>query len=528
MQASVCASSTESDAARDMCALAPKFDDRQGPVAADEKPTGSISPATARGDDVKAESAASRIALVQPASPRASVPSEIESVAPDLTGTIPTNARKLTAPPPEDNVKPRRQTGQLGLDEAVAIAVLSHPAMGAQAAKTQSVQADIRAAQSAQKPQLEMSSGLGPATLGSYEVRPRAFGTINAPGTARSDLTLTFRQLVYDFGAAESEVRRNKALADSERLKLADQAEDIALRTVNAYLNLLEQSELLSLIDNTVAKQRKLANLVNLIQKNGNGTKADVDRIKAKVIETEAMRADINTAYHIALDEFRRLTNLEPKRVTRPKSPAKSLPKNAEEAIAAAKLTNPSLLAINATGVSFSHALDELNAQKKPRIDVQGDGLMRTYYGSRAASFGTIDARAMMTVSYKLMDGGLLKAQADRIVANQKANEFKALDEQETIELNLRRFFQTLSANRLKRSAALRGISTAESVNDLYIQQFKEGHRTIFEVLDSNMVVFNMRKVSISGEYEELRAIYGILRNMGRLVSTIAHGGAAR
>lgn len=273
MQASVCAPSAESDTARDMCALAPKFDAesaQESVVAADDKPTGSISPATTRGDDVKAESAASKTALVSPVSPRASVPSEIESVAPDLTGTIPTSARKLTAPPPpEENQRPRRPMGQLGLDEAVAIAVLSHPAMGAQAAKTQSMQADIRAAQSAQKPQLEMSSGVGPATLGSYEVRPRPFGTISAPGTARSDLTLTFRQLVYDFGATESEVRRNRALADSERLKLADQAEDIALRTVNAYLNLLEQSELLSLIDNTVAKQRKLANLVNLIQKKG-------------------------------------------------------------------------------------------------------------------------------------------------------------------------------------------------------------------------------------------------------------------
>jgi hypothetical protein len=34
------------------------------------------------------------------------------------------------------------------------------------------------------------------------------------------------------------------------------------------------------------------------------------------------------------------------------------------------------------------------------------------------------------------------------------------------------------------------------------------------------MVVFTMQKNAVSGKYEQLRAGYGILRNMGRLVET--------
>ncbi len=45
---------------------------------------------------------------------------------------------------------------------------------------------------------------------------------------------------------------------------MADQAEDIGLRTANAFLNLLEQEELIVEIDKVVADDNNFANLVKL------------------------------------------------------------------------------------------------------------------------------------------------------------------------------------------------------------------------------------------------------------------------
>ena len=515
----------------------------------DSTPTGSI-PASDPGKPGGAEDLASKSNLTvktdvagsghDSATSRSAVFPQIASASPDFTSVISPNgfpaapstgadktSKKddVAARKPNDakasRKTPHKSQAGLSLNEAVAYAVLSHPAMGAQAAKVQSTIADIHGAEAAKRPTLEVFGGSGGSLFGSYQNSPRQFKSVNVPPTERTDIGFTFRQLVYDFGAARAEIARNRSLADAERLRLADQAEDIALRTVNSYLNLLEQSELLGLIDRTAANQRKLSGLVKLNEQNGNGTQADVDRIKAKVIETEAMRSDINTAYHVALDEFHRLTSLEPKQVNRPKSLADQIPKTVAEAIAATKTSNASLLALRATGASFGHALTELDAQSKPRLDLQGDGQVRHYIGRPSASAGAVDVRAMLMVSYKLMDGGLLKAQTERILANQRTNEFKTLDEEETIELNLRRFYQSLSANRAKRAAAANGVATTLKVNDLYIEQFKAGKRTIFELLDSNMMVFTMQKNRINGEYEQMRAIYGILRNLGRLTEAV-------
>jgi adhesin transport system outer membrane protein len=79
-----------------------------------------------------------------------------------------------------------------------------------------------------------------------------------------------------------------------------------------------------------------------------------------------------------------------------------------------------------------------------------------------------------------------------------------------------------MSSSRSKRDAAAQGLTTANSVNTLYLEQFKAGKRTIFEVLDSNMLIFTMQRNRVNGEFEEMRAQYGILRNLGKLCEMIA------
>ncbi len=431
------------------------------------------------------------------------------------------------AGPKRPNDPPVRGGRTVLLGEAVGVAVLSHPLMGAQAAKVTGSLADVRTAQGALKPQLQVFAGAGGSYLGSYQNYPQQFGSAAIPGSSRGDAGFTLRQLVYDFGAAKADVARSRSIVDAERLRLADQAEDIALRTVNAYLNLLEQRELIVLMDKVVADDNAFANLVKLSEQQGNGTIADVSRIKSKVIEVEAVRTDLLTSMKAAEDEFSRLTKIDPSLVRQSPRSLPRIPASSDIALETAKRSNPSLLAFSATGVSIDHQLASQQAQRLPRVDLQGDGLVKHYVGTPAASQGIVDSRLMLMVSYKLLDGGIMSAQADRIREDKRANDFKTLDERETIELNLRRFYQALTSNKIKESAALQGTATAQNANSLYLEQFKAGKRTVFEVLDSRMVVFTMQKNAVNGRYEQMRAGYGILRNMGKLVEAAVNSPAS-
>jgi outer membrane protein, adhesin transport system len=502
-------------------------------AAVDGGTTGSIPPPTAAPNPDRPQSApngligaaatvlAGPVPVAPPIPDRKGVYPQITSASSELTGTLATAKQPETAPGKDapSSSGARAERG-ISLSDAVGAAVMSHPLMGAQAAKIIGSMADVRVAQGAMAPQLQVYAGSGGSYLGGYSNSPAPFSSVNIPASTRSDAGFTLRQLVYDFGAAKNDIARSKSLVDAERLRLADQAEDIALRTVNSYLNLLEQRELIALIDKVVADDNNFANLVKLSERQGNGTVADVSRIKSKVIEVEALRTDITTAYKTAQDEFFRLTKLESSRVHRPNSILSQVPGSLEVALQTAQQSNPSLLALSAAGVSLDQQLASQRAQRLPRVDLQGDGLVRHYVGSPPASQGIVDTRVMVMVSYKLLDGGVIAAQADRIREDRKANDFRALDECESIELNLRRFYQALSANRTKETAALQGTATAQKANSLYLEQFKAGKRTVFEILDSRMVVFTMQKNAVDGRYEQLRAAYGILRNMGRLVET--------
>ena len=498
-------------------------------AASEDITTGSIPPVTAvpsSGPQSEGQNGSvipAGNAPIEPAVDRSGVYPQIASASPKMVEVF--AAAKPSAPPPSRDVTSslgvRAERKGVSLSNAIAAAVLNHPLMGAQAAKVTGSLADVRTAQGATKPQLQVYAGSGGSYLGSYSNYSTQFGSVEIPGGSRSDAGFTLRQLVYDFGAAKADIARSKSLVNAENLRLADQAEDIALRTVNAYLNLLEQKELIALIDKVVVDDNSFANLVNQSERQGNGTLADVNRIKSKVIEVEALRTDIKTSYSTAQDEFFRLTKLDSSKVGRPASISSQVPRSLEAALAIAKQNNPSLLALNANGTSIDQQLASQKAQQLPRVDLQGDGLVKHYIGASAtASPGVVDTRLMLMVSYKLLDGGVMASQADRIREDKKANEFRAVDEKESIELNLKRFYQALSANRTKEDAAIQGTSTAQKANSLYLEQFKAGKRTVFEVLDSRMVVFTMQKNAVSSRYEQLRAAYGILRNMGRLVET--------
>ena len=451
---------------------------------------------------------------------RKEVYAAVASASSGLVAMATRSAPQVGRPGEEGVARPVPKGRGILLGDAIGAAVLSHPLMGAQAAKVTGSLADVRTAQGATKPQVQVYGGYGGSYLGSYANSPHQFDAVNVPGSQRTDAGFTLRQLVYDFGAAKADIARSKSLVDAERLRLADQAEDIALRTVNAYFNVIEQSELIALMDKVVADDNNFANLVKLNESQGNGTVADVNRIRSKVIEVEALRTDITTALQTAEDEFFRLTKLDPGQVRRLPSAPPRVPPSLEPALEAAKQSNPSLLALSANGTSIDYQLASQKAQRLPRVDVQGDGLVKHYVGSPAASQGVVDSRLMLMVSYKLLDGGTMAAQVDRVREDKKANDFRLLDEKEGIELNLRRFYQALSANRIKENAAIQGTATAQKANTLYLEQFKAGKRTVFEVLDSRMVVFTMQKNAVNGKYEQLRAGYGILRNMGRLVET--------
>lgn len=130
----------------------------------------------------------------------------------------------------------------------------------------------------------------------------------------------------------------------------------------------------------------------------------------------------------------------------------------------------------------------------------------------------------MLAMRYRFMDGGLSSATREQTLARIEGGEFSLLNEREQLEQNIRQAYRSIDSSRSKLRLVQSGVSSARKVRELYLEQFKGGKRTVFELLDSQMSLFTVRRNQIESQFESRRAAYEIFRATGTLTQILASG----
>jgi outer membrane protein, adhesin transport system len=427
----------------------------------------------------------------------------------------PRKARAVTTP------------GGMRLAEAVASAVTTFPEIRINEARVREARAGIAASEAGLYPNAELRVSAGQNFSGSYEGTAVPYRRASNAVDSRADAGIILRQLVFDFGATRADIRRAELLRDSEKLKLRDKVEDIAHRTAQNFLKVLEQREMLELIDEIIAAHEHLARVVQAHAKEGHGTLADVNRVASRLVDVRGIRSDISLVLMSAEDQFQRLTRRRAAAMADVPDLAASLPKSTAEAVQRVIGGNPRLGAIAASRHSAQQELEYQRASSLPRINLEIDGEARNFR-NRDVDFGQssartqIEGRAMLSMRYRFMDGGLNSAQREQIHARIEGSEMTYTNEREQMEADIRQAYRAMESAKRKGRLVAEGVTSAGRVRELYLEQFKGGKRTIFELLDGQMSYYTARRSQIESRYEGRRASFDILRAMGELTSTLA------
>ena len=159
-----------------------------------------------------------------------------------------------------------------------------------------------------------------------------------------------------------------------------------------------------------------------------------------------------------------------------------------------------------------------------PRIGLQLQG---NYKNDVLGSTGREDdARAMVTVSYRLFNGGADTALKHRIGARLRQADYELDRRRREVEQDVRIDYNALAAARQKVATIDGEIASAQSVVDLYRQQFREGKRTVFDLLDSEQLLFNARAGQVSNAIAMHSAEYRVLQKLGGLFDLVSGGEA--
>lgn len=445
-------------------------------------------------------------------------PAAAAPVAPPATGPAAApavaSAQEDAADGPDTPEPPAGATENLR--DAIVAALKENPEIQIALAKEDDARYGVDEARAGYLPRIDISAAWGREKAKSAKSK--------ATRAARTEGSLTLNQNLWDFGLTINDIKRAGAVYQSARWATREQIESIAYDITNSYLGVLAQQQLLALTQDEIAATKKLLRIIKVQKDLGLTTPADVGRAQTRLENLQSQLLDRNSALQQARNAYKRLTNHLPARVVDLPPGGTTLPESAEAAVQMMDTHSPRLAQAVQDRRSLDRQYESQTGNFYPRIGLMLQG---NYKDDVLGLTGRADdMRAMVTVSYKLFDGGADRAVRNRIGARLREADYELDRRRREVEQDIRIDYEALGAAREKIATIDSEIDSAARVDELYRQQFREGRRTVFELLDAQQVLFNARVNRVNNGVAMRGAEYRVLQKLGGLFDLVSGGEA--
>lgn len=400
------------------------------------------------------------------------------------------------------------------LRNAIVEALKSNPEIQIALARQDDAKYGVDEARAGYMPHLDMAVAIG------GEFNEPALGDVTK--LRRGEGIVTLSQNIWDFGTTINDIKRARADYRSAQWGTREKIEAISYDITTSYMNVLQSQKLVGLAEAQITAHEKILKMVKVQNDLGLTTPADVSRAKARLENVQADLLDRKSALEQARESYRRLTNHLPATAVDQPSPAGSLPFTADAAVAMIDDHSPRM----AQAVEDRRSLDRQRASQTgtffPRIGFQAQGNWKD--DVQGATGTNRDARAMVTLTYSFFNGGADIAIRNRISARLREADYELDRRRREVEQDIRIDFNALEAARAKMATIDAEIASSEKVVDLYNQQFREGRRTVFDLLDSQQILFAARANQIANNTAKMMAEFRVLQKLGGLFDLVSSG----
>ena len=308
--------------------------------------------------------------------------------------------------------RPGRGTPLPVTRERIVRAVLVHPEVAAVNATQRSAQAATREAQAGWLPSIG-------ATVEAANRRADANPRLNVPeyryGT--ESVALNLRQLVFDFGATKASVAASREREAAVAARVDNRKADLALRAVQAWLDVYRSRRLLTLALLNVQAREAMVSFLRQRQELGGGPGSDVLRAQSRLAEARAAIAASQARMQSSAAVYRELFGMDPER----ELDIPALPEFDGATIAAAAADAarefPAVRSAAAAQRAAEFDRDALQARTLPQVGLEVNVLRRDLVGSGKASN---EYNAALVLRYSFYSGGADTARdsqaAERVV----------------------------------------------------------------------------------------------------------------
>ncbi|WP_407315773.1 TolC family outer membrane protein [Pseudomonas sp. nanlin1] len=403
----------------------------------------------------------------------------------------------------------------MSLTEAIQNTVDNHPEMGSNINNRLSANEDAKVASSGYLPTVDIVAGYGRERSDNPTTRARGNHNTETLNYTQSELRL--RQMLFDGFNTANEKGRTEATVNSRAYYIQGTAQDLALRAVEVYLEVLKRRELVTLAKNNLQAHLRVNDQIGLRSERGVGSTADVDQSRARRALAENNYYTAQVDLSDAEANFYSAVGRMPDELEPPTSIKSELPPSLVEARQSMLENNPYLKSAQADIQAAEKQYEVAKSPFYPRFDAElATGANNNLSGEQGHN--NTDWRAGVTMNYNLFRGGADKArlESDAYKINQamdiRNNALRQLNENMSLSWN------AMNNARQQTPTAREYAETTTRVRAAYQDQFGLGQRTLLDVLDSENELYTANRRYAEVRYLEEYSMYRVLANMGVLL----------
>jgi outer membrane protein len=427
-----------------------------------------------------------------------------------------------TAPRPA----PPRGPGPHTLTDALAATYSYQPALLAERAKLRATDETVPQALAGWRPTVVLggTAGYGDGVSRTYSstLTSPVTGLRGAQLTSQTDRDFataqaTVTQNLYTSGKVQGNVNRTRNQVMAERATLIAQEQTSFLATVNAYVGVIQNRQLLELQRNNEQVLARQLQATNDRFRVGEITRTDVAQAEAALAGARAQRETAEANLATANATFRQIIGMPPPADMAEPQPLALPIKNEAEATAYARNNNPTVINALFNDAAAKDAVDIALAALGPQVGLQGQTLYQANPASRASeASGYV---VTLQVQVPIYQGGAEYAAVRAARQTQQQTSRQIDDARRTAVQAAVQALATYTGARAAADSTRAQIRSNEVALEGVTREAIVGSRTTLDVLNAQQALLQSRTSLVQNLAQLVTASYQVAQAIGRLTA---------
>ncbi len=397
------------------------------------------------------------------------------------------------------------------LKDAVQATVTNYPEIAEAAANRRAIGQELEQAEGLYYPSVDLAIGAGKEWTDT--------NTIDDEWLTRTEGSITLTQTLIDGGFRAAEVDRQESRIDGAAYRVRERSEAIGLDTVQAYLDVLRNLEVVNLATENLEIHKRTLNEIRDRADAGQSGVGDVQQTESRVAAAEATLTETLRQLDESEIAYRRLVGEAPVNLELPSFKDDVIPDTLEDVVSIGLESNPDVRFANADVVTSEAEIRAAEANFYPTVNLElGASANNDLDGVEGHSD---DFTAMVRMRYNLYRGGIDVGRQQEAMERSSESKQRKMRFERLVEEEIRQSWSTLMRSQARSVSLGDQVVANGQVAATYRQEFQIGQRDLLDMLDADNELFNSRTALTTVEYAVLFAKYRILATMGRLNSTL-------